>query len=97
MVTATFLEEFKRKMKITHSSEDSDLEELLSFSIAYVEDNCGAFDLEGESNADKRAKELVLERSRYAYNEALEYFESNFLSEIFSLGVEMAGVDYAEE
>lgn len=97
MVTATFLEEFKRKMKITHSSEDGDLEELLSFSIAYVEDNCGDFDLEGESNADKRAKELVLERSRYAYNEALEYFESNFLSEIFSLGVEMAGVDYAEE
>ena len=97
MVTTTLVEEFKNRMKISHDIEDKELQDSLSFSIAYVEDKCGTFDIEGETNTDKRAKELVLERSRYAYNEALEYFEDNFLSAILSLSVEMAGVDDAEE
>lgn len=78
-------------MHISHSSEDDNLKRLLSFSVAYVVDKCGAFNVDGEKNTDKRAKELVFERSRYAYNDALEFFENNFLSEITSLGIEMAG------
>lgn len=96
MVTEELLEEFKEKMVITHKSQDRDLKRSLSFSIAYVEDTCGKFDINGDKNTDKRAKELVFERARYDYNEALEFFEDNFLSEITSLGIDMAGDDDEE-
>lgn len=77
-------------MHISHNSEDSSLKELLSFSYAYVSGKCGKFDLEGKSNTDKRGQELVLERTRYAYNDAVEFFEDNFLSDITSLGIDIA-------
>jgi len=96
LVTDELLEEFKDRMHISNKAEDSNLKRLLSFSVAFVEDKCGEFDIEGNENSDKRARELVLERTRYAYNEALEYFEDNFLSEILSLGFALAG-DYDEE
>ena len=78
-------------MHIFHDGEDRNLKQLLSFSVAFVESKCGKFEVEGKTNTDKRATELVFERTRYAYNDALEYFEDNFQSEIFSLGIEMAG------
>lgn len=65
------------------------MKELLSFSVAYVEDKCGSFDIDGENNIDKRARELVLERTRYAYNDAVEYFDDNFQSDILGLGLDM--------
>ncbi|MFE0506755.1 phage gp6-like head-tail connector protein [Peribacillus butanolivorans] len=73
-------------MHISHSSEDDNLKRLLSFSIVDVQDKCGHFDME----KDERAKELVFERTRYAYNDALEYFDDNFLSQITSLGLSIA-------
>lgn len=91
LVTDELLKEFKERMHIFHTGEDSNLEKLLSFSIAYVKSKCGEFDTDSNGTLDKRATELVLERTRYAYNDAVEYFEDNFLSEIFSLGIEMAG------
>lgn len=91
MVTDELLKEFKEKMVISHKSQDRDLKRSLSFSIAYVEDKCGKFDIDGDKNTDKRAKELVFERARYEFNDALEFFENNFLSEITSLGIDMAG------
>lgn len=97
MVTDELLEEFKDRMHISHGAEDRSLKQLLSFSIAYVESKCGKFNIECDKNTDKRATELVLERSRYAYNDAVEYFEDNFLSEIFSLGIDMAGDDDVEK
>lgn len=96
MVTNELLKEFKERMHISHGSEDDNLKRLLSFSIAFVKDKCGEFKIDGKTSIDLRAKELVLERTRYAYNDAVEFFEDNFLSEIFSLGVEMAGVDDEE-
>lgn len=80
-------------MHIFHDGEDSNLKQLLSFSVAYVESKIGDFDLE----ENLKAKELVFERTRYAYNDALEYFEDNFLSEIIFLSLEMAGDDDVEE
>ncbi|MCQ6307430.1 hypothetical protein, partial [Bacillus cereus] len=41
-------------------------------------------------NKDEEFKELVFERSRYVYNDALEYFDKNFLSQINSLGIDKA-------
>jgi hypothetical protein len=76
-------------MHITHSGEDSNLERLLSFSIVAIKNSCGEFDIEGSKDTDLRAQELVLERTRYAYNDALEYFGDNFLSEITSLSLSL--------
>ncbi len=92
-VTTDLLQELKGRLIISHNGQDSDLEKLLSLSIAYVETKCGKFKIDGEENTDKLAKELVLERTRYAYNDALEYFEKNFSSEIFALGIEMSDAD----
>ncbi|MGP4074125.1 phage gp6-like head-tail connector protein [Piscibacillus sp. B03] len=76
-------------MHITHSGEDDNLKRLLSFSVSAIQSNCGPFDITGETDIDNRAKELVFERTRYIYNDALEYFEDNFLSEITSLGIDI--------
>ncbi|UOQ85689.1 phage gp6-like head-tail connector protein [Gracilibacillus salinarum] len=88
-ITPKIVNEFKSRVHISHNGEDDNLKRLLSFSYAYVESKCGTFDLEGETSIDIRATELVLERTRYAYNDAVEYFEDNFLSEITSLGIDM--------
>ncbi|WP_341669369.1 phage gp6-like head-tail connector protein [Virgibacillus halodenitrificans] len=88
-ITEELLKKFKGRMHISHSGEDDNLKELLSFSIAFVEDNCGEFDISGSANIDIRAKELVIERTRYAYNDAVEYFDDNFQSDILSLSLDM--------
>ena len=93
MVTENLLQEFKSRMHIFHDGEDDNLKQLLSFSAVFVESRIGEFDIE----KNLRAKELVFERTRYAYNDALEYFEDNFLSEIISLSLESAGDDDVEE
>lgn len=86
MVTEELLTEFKERMHITHGAEDSNLKRLLSFSIADLQEKCGQFVVE----ENERAKELVFERSRYAYNDALEFFDDNFLSQLNSLGLSLA-------
>lgn len=88
VVTLGLLEEFKVRMHITHD-EDDNLIRLLSFSISAIKSSCGVFDINGEKETDQRAKELVFERTRYAYNDALEYFDDNFLSQITSLGLSL--------
>ncbi|WP_445668950.1 phage gp6-like head-tail connector protein [Niallia sp. FSL W8-0951] len=88
-ITQELVQEFKERMHIYHSSEDDNLKRLLSFSISALKNSCGEFDVNGEKDTDLRAKELVFERTRYLYNDALEYFEDNFLSEITSLGLSL--------
>ena len=95
-VTDNLIEEFKQRMHISHSIEDDSLENMLHQSLNYVKRVCGDFDIDGDKSSDIAAKELALERTRYSYNEALEYFEDNFLSEILTLGVQMSD-GYAEE
>ncbi len=91
MVTEDLLKEFKGRYSFFHTGQDGDFKKLLSYSISYVKWKCGDFKPGGDKETDKLATELVFERTRYAYNDALEYFEKNFRSEIFSLGIEMAG------
>lgn len=67
-------------MRIKHSSEDDYLQELIEDSYEDIKSKCGTFTL----GSDKRGTELVYERSRYAYNDALEFFNENFLSQINS-------------
>lgn len=86
-VTFDLIEEFKERLHISHGSEDVNLERLLSSSVAYVRRNCGKFDIQSDEDNDLLAKELVFERSRYAYNDSLEFFEDNFLSAIQGLSL----------
>ncbi|MCA1021798.1 phage gp6-like head-tail connector protein [Halobacillus litoralis] len=81
-------------MHISHGAEDSNLKRLLSFSVAYLKGKCGKFDIEdGSIMENVKAKELTFERARYAYNDAVEYFEDNFLHDIHSLGLDISFKD----
>jgi|SRR5690606_438859 len=84
-ITVELLAEFKERMKLS-DDEDSNLTRTLRASIEDLTDKCGNYDV----HTSERFKELVFERSRYAYNDALEYFNDNFLSQIVSLGVSNA-------
>jgi len=76
-------------MHISHNSEDSNLHRLLSSSYADIKAKCGNFDITGNTENDLRGKELVFERARYAYNDALEYFDNNFLSQLNSFALSL--------
>lgn len=84
-VTFEILEEFKERMHLGNY-EDDNLERVLSASNQALQKLCGDYDIE----KDEVFKELVFERSRYVYNDALEYFNANFRDHINFLGVEKA-------
>lgn len=92
MISPSILEEFKERMKLSHSIEDVNLTNILSMSYVDLKARCGDFDID----KNRRGRELVFERSRYVYNDSLEFFEDYFLSEITSLGFELIG-DLNEE
>ena len=81
-VTPELLAEFKERMKLS-DDEDLNLTRIINASVEDLLEKCGAYDL----HTSQRFKELVFERSRYVYNDALEYFNNNFLSQILSLGL----------
>ncbi|MDX8288839.1 phage head-tail connector protein [Metabacillus indicus] len=83
-ITPEILDEFKGRMRITHSSEDDYLSSLLNTSYADIKSKCGPFDIKTEL----RGRELVFERARYSFNDALEYFDGNFLSQILSFSLD---------
>jgi len=84
-ITNEILKEFKDRMHL-EDFEDENLMRILSASNKALIKACGGYDLA----TDETFKELVFERSRYVYNDALEYFNANFLSQINSLGIEKA-------
>lgn len=86
------LEEFKERMKISHSSEDENLKRLLSSSLIALNQSCGTFGFD-----NLQGKELVFERARYAYNDSLEFFAANFLTEIINLSISLLGAAGEEE
>jgi len=86
------LDEFKERMKISHSAEDKNLERLLSSSLIALNQSCGTFGYDNE-----QGKELVFERARYAYNDSLEFFAANFLTEIINLSISLLGADGEED
>ena len=76
------VEEFKKRMHLG-DYEDDNLERILSASNQALQRMCGNYDIE----KDEVFKELVFERSRYVYNDALEYFDTNFIGQITNLGL----------
>lgn len=85
VISQKLLIEFKDRMKIG-SDEDDNLTRILKASVEDLQDVCGDYDI----NTSERFKELVFERSRYAYNDVLEYFDENFLSQIVKLSLAKA-------
>lgn len=84
-ISDNILKEFKERMHLG-DHEDDNLRRILSASNKALIRSCGDYDI----NTEESFKELVFERSRYVYNDALEYFNENFLSEINSLGINKA-------
>lgn len=82
-ITYTILQEFKERMHLG-DHEDENLGRILSASIKALKRMCGAYNIE----EDDEFKELVFERSRYVYNDALEFFNHNFLNHINSLAMD---------
>lgn len=85
MVAFDIVSQFKERMHLS-DHEDKNLERILTASNDSLIRDCGEYDI----NTDEAFKELVFERSRYVYNDALEYFNTNFLNQINSLGVAKA-------
>lgn len=69
-----------------NDDDDSNLTRILKSSIEDLVDKCGAYDV----HTSERFKELVFERGRYAYNDALEFFNENFVSQVVGLGLSKA-------
>lgn len=84
-ITTELLAEFKERMKLS-DDEDENLTRILKASIEDLIDKCGQYDV----HTSERFKELVFERSRYVYNDAIEYFDKNFQIQITTLSVSKA-------
>jgi hypothetical protein len=82
----SLLTEFKARMNIYHSSEDDELKKMLLASYDAVNRMTGVSDI-----TNSQFKELVIERTRYAYNDQVEFFEDNFLSTIIGLSLQAYG------
>lgn len=73
---------FKERMKIFHDAEDANLSRMLTSSERAILDLTDSFDA-----SDSRVEELILERSRYLYNDQVEFFYANFQGEILELSL----------
>lgn len=82
IITQAIIQEFKDRMHIDEE-EDGNLSRILKASYADLTKICGDYGI-----TDERFKELVFERSRYAYNDALEYFYNNFITQINNLNID---------
>lgn len=81
------LKEVKYYLKITWDSEDNYLQGIINRGKSNLEELTGTtldFEVEGQS------KSLLLDYCRYAYNNALEYYEENFQKEILRLQLKEA-------
>ena len=73
---------FKERMKIFHDAENANLSRMLTSSEKAILDLTDSFDA-----SDSRVEELILERSRYLYNDQVEFFFANFQGEILELSL----------
>ncbi|MCQ6531146.1 head-tail connector protein [Bacillus mycoides] len=73
------LQDVKSRLRITWDDEDAQLIKTIERGKAYLQNLCGtSFSFEQED----QVKQLLIERCRYEYNNALEDFEKNFRGEL---------------
>lgn len=81
------LEDVKHALAITWTEEDNNIVKLIDRSVYYINDLVGAvLDLK----VNLVARELVINRIRYEYNNALDQFESNFFQPLSRLTLQVA-------
>lgn len=85
------LNEFKAYAKISHDTEDDYLKKLLAKSYANLVSRFGHFDIQEDLNG----QDLVFARTRYAYEDLLEYFNDNYRDDLvhFGLSNNLSGSD----
>lgn len=71
------LQLFKQRMRISYDTDDENLKAILESSVSAIEKLTGSDDL-----TDPAIRELVIERSRYVYNDSLEFFYDNFINDL---------------
>lgn len=86
-ITDDVLAQFKARNRISHDSEDNSLKAMLGQSYDAISTTYGDFDI----TENARGCELVFERTRYALNDSLEYFNDNFREDLMNLSFEIAG------
>lgn len=82
-----YIDEYKARFRIFHSSEDADIGVQLENGFSDIKSLIGTFD----PSEYQKGKELVYERTRYLRNEALEYFYDNFQTMIMDASIDLAG------
>ncbi|WP_348923190.1 phage gp6-like head-tail connector protein [Enterococcus rotai] len=82
-----FIDKYKRRFSIYHSSQDEDIGEQLEESYDDIKSLIGEFD----PNKYKKGTALVFERTRYLRNESLEYFYGNFQTAIMDASIDLVG------
>ncbi|MEJ8829082.1 phage gp6-like head-tail connector protein [Enterococcus gallinarum] len=87
-----YIDEYKARFRIFHSSEDGKIGEQLENSFEDIQSLIGTFD----PAAYKKGKELVFERTRYLRNESLEYFYDNFQVMIMDASIDLVGDQVAD-
>ncbi|HDN3443943.1 TPA: phage head-tail connector protein [Staphylococcus aureus] len=92
MTIDDLLVKFKSLEKIDHNSEDEYLKQLLKMSYERIKNQCGVFDLENLTG-----QELILMRTRYAYQDLLEHFNDNYRSELIDFSLSLMEVSEDEE
>lgn len=73
----SLLKLFKQRMRIGYDTDDENLKAILESSVSAIEKLTGSDDI-----YDPAIRELVIERSRYVYNDSLEFFYDNFINDL---------------
>lgn len=81
------LDDVKHALAITWTEEDNNIVKLIDRSVYYINDLVGA---ELDLTVNLVARELVINRIRYEYNNALDQFESNFFQPLSRLTLQVA-------
>ena len=81
------LEDLKNRLRITWTEEDTDLQKILDTGKAQLNDITGA---NHDYEVDLIAQELLLERSRYVYNNAVDEFTTNFADDLLRFQLRVA-------
>jgi len=88
------LDEVKEKLRIIGDDQDHMLLDLIGRSEAAINEIMGV-ELNYEEPGE--AQELLLERVRYDYNNALEYFEENFAAKILRMQLQVAAKELSAD
>lgn len=87
------LQKVKDYLKITWDDEDQNLMDIIERAKAYLNNLVGA-ELDYEVQDDPQA--MLLDRCRYVYNNASEYFEENYRGEILRLQLRVGVKELSE-